>query len=61
MKKVDIQDADKNLDRLIQDAEKGKPFTITVDGKPLVKVSRMEKAEIENLPKAGEDAIQESR
>jgi antitoxin (DNA-binding transcriptional repressor) of toxin-antitoxin stability system len=52
MKTVDIQEAEANIDRLIEDAEKGKPFTISVDGKPLVKVKHMEKNEIEHLPQA---------
>jgi prevent-host-death family protein len=52
---VDIRDAEANLDRLIEEAEKGKPFIISADGKPLVKVSRMEKGELDKLPKAEND------
>ena len=55
MKKVDIQDAEEKLDRLIEDAEKGEPFTISVDGKPLIKVSHMPKKELDKLPKPAED------
>lgn len=51
MRNIDIQDAEANIDRLIEDAENGNPFTISVDGKPLVKVKHMEKKEIEHLPK----------
>jgi antitoxin (DNA-binding transcriptional repressor) of toxin-antitoxin stability system len=53
---VELKEAEANIDRLIDEAEKGKPFTIAVDGKPLVKVSRMEKKEIDELPKPAEDA-----
>jgi antitoxin (DNA-binding transcriptional repressor) of toxin-antitoxin stability system len=56
MKSVDIQDAEANIDRLIEDAEKGKPFIISIDGKPVVKVKHMEKSEIEHLPKP-EDSL----
>lgn len=52
---VDIRDAEANLDRLIEEAEKGKPFTISSDGKPLVRVSRIEKGELDKLPKAEND------
>ena len=55
MKKVDIHEAESKLDRLIEDAEKGEPFTISVDGIPLVKVSRMPKKELDKLPKPVED------
>lgn len=48
---VDVNDTKADLDKLIEDAEHGKPFTIAVDGKPLVKVSRIEPAEMEKLPK----------
>jgi len=52
---VDLNEAQANLDRLIEEAEKGKPFTIAVDGKPLVKVKHMEKNEIDHLPKLEDD------
>jgi antitoxin (DNA-binding transcriptional repressor) of toxin-antitoxin stability system len=52
---VDLPEAEANLDRLIEDAEKGKPFTIAVEGKLLVSVSRMEKDELDKLPKPEED------
>jgi hypothetical protein len=48
---IDVNDTKADLDQLIEDAEKGKPFTIASEGKPLVKVSRIEKAEIEKLPR----------
>ena len=53
---VELEEAQANLDRLIDEAEHGQPFTIAVDGKPLVKVSHMEKKEIDKLPKLAEDA-----
>jgi prevent-host-death family protein len=52
---VDVNDTKADLGKLIEDAEHGKPFTIAVDGKPLVKVSRIEKSEMDKLPKP-EDA-----
>lgn len=54
MRTVDIREAEANLDHLIDDAEHGKPFTISVDGKPLLKVARMEKEELEQLPRIDE-------
>ena len=48
---VDVNDPKADLDQLIEDAEQGKPFTIAIDGKPLVKVSRIEPAEMDKLPK----------
>ena len=56
MKKVDIQDAEANMDRLIDDAEKGKPFAISVDGKPIVKVSHMSDKELDDLPAPDDEA-----
>jgi prevent-host-death family protein len=55
MKNVDIHDAEANMDRLIEEAEKGKPFTISVDGKPLIRVSRIPPKELEKLPKPEDD------
>ena len=55
MKKVDIQHAEAKLDSLIEDAEKGEPFTIAVDGKPLIRVSHMAKKELDKLPKPADD------
>jgi prevent-host-death family protein len=55
MKNVDIKNAQAEMDHLIREAEEGSPFTISVDGKPVVKVSRIEKDEIEQLPRASED------
>jgi antitoxin (DNA-binding transcriptional repressor) of toxin-antitoxin stability system len=55
MNRVDIRDAEANLDRLIADAEKGRPFTISADGKPLVKVSRISPKELKRLPSLDED------
>jgi len=55
MKNVDIHNAQAEMDRLIREAEEGSPFTISVDGKPVVKVSRIEKDEIEQLPQVTED------
>jgi len=52
---VDIRDAEANMDRLIEGAEKGRPFTISVNGKPLVKVSRIPFRELEELPEIGDD------
>jgi antitoxin (DNA-binding transcriptional repressor) of toxin-antitoxin stability system len=54
MRTVDLREAEANLDQLIDDAEHGKPFTICVEGKPLLKVARMEKEELEKLPKVDE-------
>jgi prevent-host-death family protein len=54
MRTVDIREAESNLDHLIEEAEHGKPFTISVDGKPLLKVARIEKEELEKLPKVEE-------
>jgi antitoxin (DNA-binding transcriptional repressor) of toxin-antitoxin stability system len=51
---VDLKEAESGFDRLIEDAERGKPFAISVDGKPVVKVSRMEKEDVDRLPKAEE-------
>jgi len=50
MKTVDIRDVAANLDRLIEQAEKGKPFAISIDGKPLVKVSHISRKELDKLP-----------
>jgi len=55
MRTVDLSEAETNLDHLIEDAEHGKPFTISVDGKPLLKVARIEKEELEKLPKVEEE------
>ena len=52
---VEIKEAEANIDRLIDEAEKGHPFTIAADGKPLVKVSSMGKKQIDELPKPAED------
>ena len=54
MRTVDLNEAEANLDHLIDDAEHGKPFTISVDGKPLLKVARIEREELEKLPKVEE-------
>jgi antitoxin (DNA-binding transcriptional repressor) of toxin-antitoxin stability system len=54
MKKVDIRDAEANMDRLIEEAEKGKPFTIAHDGKPLVRVSKIPDKELDKLPEVEE-------
>jgi prevent-host-death family protein len=48
---VDLKEAEAHIDELIDEAEHGKPFTISVDGKPMVKVKHMEKSEIDSLPK----------
>ena len=50
MKTVDIRDVEANLGRLIEEAEKGKPFTICSEGKPLVKVSHISRKQLEELP-----------
>jgi prevent-host-death family protein len=49
---VDLKEAEAHIDELIDEAEHGKPFTISVDGKPMVKVSHMEREEFDQLPKA---------
>ena len=54
MRTVDIGEAEANLDHLIEDAEHGKPFTICAEGKPLLRVARIEKEELEKLPKVDE-------
>lgn len=48
---VDISEAESRLPQLIDEAEKGHPFTIAINGKPLVKVKHMDKREIDHLPK----------
>jgi antitoxin (DNA-binding transcriptional repressor) of toxin-antitoxin stability system len=54
MRTVDLGEAEANLDHLIDDAEHGKPFTIAIEGKPAIKVARMEKEDVDRLPKADE-------
>jgi hypothetical protein len=54
LRTVDIEEANANLDYLIEDAEHGHPFTIAIEGKPAIKVARMEKEDLDKLPKADE-------
>lgn len=54
MRTVDVDAAQPKLDQLIDDAEHGKPFQISIHGKPMIKVSRMEVEDVERLPKADE-------
>lgn len=58
MRTIELDAAQPNalpdFDRLIEDAERGKPFAISIHGKPIVKVARMEKEDIDRLPKAEE-------
>ena len=49
---VELPDAEANFNRLLEDAARGKPFAIAIDGKPVIKVARMEKEDIDRLPKA---------
>ncbi|MGI2032783.1 type II toxin-antitoxin system Phd/YefM family antitoxin [Rhizobium panacihumi] len=39
MKTVNIQEAQKNLSRLLEEAAKGEPFVVTREGKPSLKVT----------------------
>ncbi len=55
MRTLDVDAAQPNLDQLIEDAEHGKPFAISIHGKPMIKVARMEKDEVDRLPKAEDD------
>jgi hypothetical protein len=50
MKTVDFRDAEGKMDGLIAEARKGRPFTISADGKPLIKVSRISPKELKRLP-----------
>jgi len=59
MKTVDIRDIAANIDKLVEQAEKGKPFTISVNGKPLVKVSRISKEVLDQLPAPEDDSTRE--
>ena len=42
MRRVDIHEAEKDLDRLVQEAAENSPFIITRGGEPLVKVVPVE-------------------
>lgn len=52
MRTVELTEATAHMDELIDGAEQGRPFAIAVDGKPMLKVSHMEREELERLPKA---------
>lgn len=54
MRTLDVDAAQPQLDQLIDDAEHGKPFAISIHGKPMIKVSRMEVEDVERLPKPEE-------
>jgi antitoxin (DNA-binding transcriptional repressor) of toxin-antitoxin stability system len=41
MRTIDIEEAEKQLSRLVDEAVKGEPFVITREGKPLVKVEAL--------------------
>jgi prevent-host-death family protein len=51
---VDLQEARAHIDELVDGAEHGRPFTISVDGKPMVKVSHIDREELDRLPKIDE-------
>jgi len=49
---VELAEVETKMDQLIEGAEQGRPFEIVVDGKPVIKVARIEKEELDRLPKA---------
>ena len=49
MHTVDIHEAKAHLSRLIDEAVNGQPFLISLDGKPVVKVSRVDRASVVRL------------
>jgi len=53
-RQVELTEAESKMDQLIEGAEQGRPFEIVVDGKPVIKVARMEKEDLDRLPKAGD-------
>ncbi|MCL7489474.1 MAG: type II toxin-antitoxin system prevent-host-death family antitoxin [Desulfobulbaceae bacterium] len=53
MQTVNIHEAKTNLSRLIEQAVKGEPFIIAKAGKPLVKVSRLDAPETEQVKRLG--------
>ena len=52
MRTVELDQAKAQMDDLIDDAEHGKPFAISVDGKPILKVTHMDQDAVDKLPKA---------
>lgn len=54
MRTVELTEAKAHMDELIEGAERGRPFAISVDGKPMLKVSHIEREELERLPKVEE-------
>lgn len=52
MKIVNIDDAKKQLSKLVEEASKGEPFIIAKAGKPLVKVTALNAPDWEADPKA---------
>lgn len=49
---VELEQAKTQMDELIDDAEHGKPFAISVEGKPILKVTHMDQDAVDKLPKA---------
>ena len=53
MQTVNIQDAKAHLSRLVDQAAKGKPFMISKEGKPLVKVIPVNDPEVAQKKRLG--------
>lgn len=51
MKTVNIQEAQENLSRLLEEAAKGEPFIVAQEGKPSLKVVRVEEVEAAEAPR----------
>jgi prevent-host-death family protein len=51
MKTVNIQEAQENLSRLLEEAAKGEPFIVAREGKPSLKVVRVEEVEAAEAPR----------
>ncbi|MEB2844808.1 type II toxin-antitoxin system prevent-host-death family antitoxin [Rhizobiales bacterium RZME27] len=51
MKTVNIQEAQKDLVRLLEKAAKGEPFVVAQEGKPSLKVVTVEEVELIEAPK----------
>ncbi|KAF2992777.1 type II toxin-antitoxin system prevent-host-death family antitoxin [Methylocystis sp. MJC1] len=53
MRIVDIQEAKKQLSRLVEEAAKGEPFVIAKAGKPMVKVTALDAPEKKKVRRLG--------
>jgi antitoxin (DNA-binding transcriptional repressor) of toxin-antitoxin stability system len=52
---IELDEAEAMFSRLIDEAKQGRPFAIAIHGRPVIKVARMEREELDRLPKAEEE------